>query len=117
MKIPIGGIYMIRHAAGKYYIGMSKDIFRRWDSHYINVKIQKHSSIEFQELWNSTNPNEWTFQILEHLSLTDLRSTSKMVGVQLGLAYRTWLLDKEKEWMAKYPVEFCLNKDKKHFLK
>ena len=111
----MAGIYSINHSSGYYYIGMSVDIFSRWSSHYTSIKTNKHSSPEFQSLWLKTKPSEWSFSILEYISITDYKNLSQMKGKSLETGFRKLLLTKEKEWMKKYSINFSLNKDKKHF--
>ena len=111
----ISGIYCIQHISGYYYIGMSVDVFSRWSNHYTDIKNNKHSSTEFMELWNTTEPPEWTFSILEYVSITEHKKTSQMKGKALEKSFRTLLLKKEKEWMKKHSINWALNKNKKHF--
>ena len=111
----MAGIYKIEHISGYYYVGYSKSIFERWSSHYTSIKTNKHSSPEFQSLWLKTKPSEWSFSILEYISITDYKNLSQMKGKSLETGFRKLLLTKEKEWMKKYSINFSLNKDKKHF--
>lgn len=115
IKIKLGGIYKIEHISGYYYIGMSVDIFSRWSNHYTDIITGKHSSTELKELWLKTKPSEWTFSILEYVSITEYKKISQMKGKSLENGFRTFLLKKEKEWMSKYSVNFSLNKNKRYF--
>jgi len=116
MKIKLAGIYKIEHTSGYYYIGMSVDIFSRWSSHYTSIKLNKHSSKEFMTLWKQTEPSEWSFSILEYVSITEWKKTSQMKGKEAIDGFRTFLLRKEKEWMKKYSINYSLNNNKKHFI-
>ena len=114
-QIKMAGIYLITHKSGYYYLGLSKDIFNRWQSHYTNIKLKKHSSTEFQSLWINSKPSDWSFSILEYVSITEYKKQSQMKGKSLETAFRRHLLKLEKEWMSKYSINWALNKDKKHF--
>ena len=111
----MAGIYKIEHVSGYYYIGMSVDIFSRWSSHYTSIKMKSHSSTALMELWNSTNDTDWSFTILEHISLTDYKKETNLKGKSLENSFRKLLLDKEKEHMKLYSINFSLNKSNKHF--
>lgn len=114
-KVKMAGIYKIEHISGYYYIGMSVDIFSRWSSHYTSIKMKTHSSTAFMELWNSTNPPEWSFSILENISITTHKEETKLKGKPFENSFRKLLLDKEKEHMKLYSINFSLNKSNKHF--
>lgn len=114
-RIKLAGIYKIEHISGYYYIGMSVDIFTRWSSHYNDIVMDKHSSIELKELWLKSKPSEWIFSILEYVSISEYKRLSKMKGKELESGFRKLLLDKEKEWMKKHSINYSLNKNKKYF--
>jgi hypothetical protein len=111
-KIKLSGIYMILHKKTEhYYIGMSVDIFARWQSHYTDLRMNRHSSDKLQELFNdSCNISEFSFTILEYVSVTDAKKNG--FGKD---GFRKLLLIKEKEHMKSHSVNFCLNKSNKHF--
>lgn len=112
-KIKIAGIYIIEHVSGYYYIGMSIDIFSRWQSHITSHRIGKHSSTKFMELFNSTPITEWSFNILEHHSYTEFKNTN---GVKNSVVhFRRFLLTREKICMSLYSVNNALNKNTKYF--
>lgn len=112
----VGGIYKITHLpTEQYYIGMSVSIFNRWQSHYTSLDKGTHSSPRFMELFNSTNLNEWQFQILEIFPLTQFKQESKLKGKSLEKGYRQLLLRMERKWMALHSRTYALNKDDKYF--
>jgi hypothetical protein len=112
----IGGIYKITHLpTEQYYIGMSVSIFTRWQSHFTSLSNHTHSSTKFRELWNSTNPNEWQFQILEILPLGQFKTDTSLKGKALEKAYRQCLLRTERKWMSSHSKTYALNKDDKYF--
>ena len=111
----MAGIYKIEHISGYYYIGMSVDIFSRWSSHYTSIKMLTHSSTSFMDLWNSTKIVDWNFSIIEQVSLTKHKRDTSLKGKSLENSFRKLLLDKEKEQMKLYSINFSLNKSNKHF--
>lgn len=115
MKRKLAGIYLIKHTSGFFYLGYSINIFERWNSHYTTIKIGTHSSPDFMNLWNSTVPSEWSFHILDTLSLTEFRKAHQVKGKQLDSLFRRTLLKKEKEWMSLYSKNLSLNKNNKYF--
>jgi hypothetical protein len=114
-KIKLSGIYKIEHISGYYYIGKSINIFSRWNSHYTQIKINKHSSTKFKDLWNSTSINEWNFSILEYVSLSQFREENNVKGKVLTKAFNTYLLQREKYWMSLYSINYSLNKIDRYF--
>ncbi len=115
-RIKIAGIYKIEHQTGFYYIGKSSDIFSRWGSHYSSIKIKKHSSTSFMNLWNSTEPPEWTFSILEYHSLTEFKSINpELKGAELKKQFNRHQLAREKIIMKEYSINYSLNKNNRYF--
>ena len=48
-KIKISGIYkIINKTNGKYYVGSSVDVFRRWNSHLNHLIKNKHNNTHLQ---------------------------------------------------------------------
>jgi len=115
-KIKIAGIYKIEHKSGFYYIGKSSDIFSRWSSHYTDIKKNKHSSTLFMNLWTSSEPIEWTFTILEYHSITEFKSINPgLKGAELKKQFNRYQLQREKQVMKGFSINWSLNKDNKHF--
>jgi hypothetical protein len=115
MKIKCAGIYKIEHISGYYYIGLSIDVFQRFSSHYTDIKLKKHSSIEFMNLWFNSVPSEWTFQILEYISMSEFKRMHQIKGKEADKYFRLYLHRKEKEWMKKFSKNWALNKNKRYF--
>lgn len=113
-NIKLGGIYIIE-IGDYYYIGKSTNVFSRWNSHYTSLVMNKHSSTLLQEKYNELGPLCLTFRVLEYISITEHKKVSNMKGKSLEKSYNRLLLDKEKEWMKKYSVNFCLNKNNRYF--
>lgn len=117
MKIRLSGIYLIKNIEEDlFYIGLSTDIFSRWSTHYTHLKINKHSSSEFQSLFNRSNLTDWTFSILEVSSETEFRKKSGLKGMALKKAFRDYLVSRERFWMSQYEKSKSLNADNKFFL-
>lgn len=114
-KIKLAGIYKIEHISGYYYIGKSVDVFSRFSSHYTQLKVSKHSSPKFNELWNLTSINEWSFSILEYVSLSQFKEENNIKGKLLTKTFNTYLLQREKHWMSLYSINYCLNKIDRYF--
>jgi hypothetical protein len=112
----MAGIYKIENIiTGYYYIGYSIDIFSRWSSHYTLIKTGKHSSPKLTDHWNSTEPTQWSFSILEYVSITKYKKVSNLKGKSLETSFRRHLLQREKYHMKMYSKNYALNKDDKHF--
>lgn len=65
-KKEISGIYkIINKINGKYYVGSSNDIRRRWRSHRFLLLNDKHNSTHLQNSWNKYGPEAFDFVIVE----------------------------------------------------
>lgn len=115
LKIKISGVYKIEHQSGHYYIGQSSDIINRWSSHMTDLYMNKHSSIKFQQLWNTSKITEWIFIIERTVSKTLLKTQSKLKGKEFEAYLRKELLREEKEVMKLYSRDKSLNKQNKSF--
>jgi hypothetical protein len=113
--IKLSGIYKITHSNGSYYIGKSVDIFSRWQSHYTDIKSNKHSSPMFTFHWLYSNPKDWKFEILEAVSFDDYKKSHHLPGDFLKKSFSNYLTDLEKKHMALYSKNWALNQDKRHF--
>ncbi len=61
------GIYNIIHKeSGKYYIGSSKDIKKRFNRHLNELKRNIHHNIYLQRAWNKYGGKSFEFKIVEH---------------------------------------------------
>ena len=60
------GVYKITCLSnGKFYIGSSKNIFKRWDNHRWSLRHNKHNNKYLQNAWNKYGENDFIFEILE----------------------------------------------------
>lgn len=114
IKIKLAGIYKI--SIGEYYyIGKSISIFDRWQSHYTSLKRGNHSSNLLQDHFNQYGVENLTFNVLERVSYTEWKKGSNLRGNELKKAFGRYLICKEREWMKKFSINYCLNKDDKWF--
>jgi hypothetical protein len=60
-------VYKIQNTkTGDCYIGSSfYDPFGRWISHIADLRMHRHHTKEFQEVWNNSKFEDWQFSILE----------------------------------------------------
>jgi group I intron endonuclease len=87
LRANLKGIYAIENTlTGKIYVGLSKDITRRWDGHFKMLCSRSHHSFELQSDWDELGIKHFSFRILE-ICEED----------QLG--------DREKFWIHKYDAE------------
>ena len=91
---------------------MSINIFNRWQGHYTQIKTNKHSD-KFIEDVNTHGITSFSFEILQYVSITEFRETTKLKGKQLENSFRSYLLKLERSTMKEYSINFCYNKDKK----
>ena len=113
-KIKCSCIYIIE-CGEYYYIGKSVDVFSRFSSHYTSLKLNKHHSQKLQDKYNELGLQGLTFRVLEYVSITEYKKSSGLKGKQLKYQFNKLLLNKEKEWMSKYSINFSLNADNKYF--
>lgn len=65
----VSGIYQIRNKIdGKIYIGSSKNIHVRWNSHISAFKRGDHANIHLQKAWEKYGSDAFEFSILERVN-------------------------------------------------
>jgi hypothetical protein len=112
----LSGIYILEHTpTGMCYVGESIDVFSRWSSHYTQLKIGRHSSKLFQELWGKTRPEEWSWRLLEVISKTESKERSGLKGRSFETFFKRELRSREKHWMGLCSKGYALNQNQKHF--
>jgi group I intron endonuclease len=73
MKNKITGIYkIINKTNGKYYIGSSKNITKRFWTHRTLLNRQKHENVYLQRAWNKYGKDNFEFSIIEILEEENL---------------------------------------------
>lgn len=84
MTNDIQGIYQIKNLiTSKVYVGSSKNIYKRWQDHRRNLRLNKHHSPYLQASWNKYGEDCFKFSILEKVADID-----KLFG-------------RESEWIVK----------------
>lgn len=113
-RVKIAGIYKIS-IGDYYYIGKSTSIFDRWMSHMTLLVMGKHHSPLLQNKYDIYGLEHFKFEILEVCSLSEYKFDTKLKGKQLEVSFNKHLLDREKNHMSTYSINFSLNKDNKYF--
>lgn len=64
----ISGIYKIVNVKnGKFYVGSSKNIIRRWYIHKSALKNNRHHCIHLQRSWNKHGSDSFKFEIIQEI--------------------------------------------------
>ena len=63
MKKQIGIYYIKCH--GKYYVGQSIDIYKRWIKHVSDLNHNRHCNKHLQYAWNKYTSNSFEFKIIK----------------------------------------------------
>ncbi len=72
MTEPIIGVYKITClSSGKYYIGYSKNVKRRFNAHKSGLKRNKHQNQHLQKSYNKYNIENFTFETLHTCNTID----------------------------------------------
>jgi group I intron endonuclease len=62
----ICGVYKITNIInGKFYIGSSSNIQKRWTQHKANLNAKEHDNIHLQNAWNLYGSRNFKFEIIE----------------------------------------------------
>jgi len=73
MKEIISGIYKISNLINdKFYIGSSKNIYRRWNKHITTLNNNTHNNPKIQNSWNKHGKINFKFEIIEIVDNNDL---------------------------------------------
>ena len=69
MASKICGVYKITNMTnGKFYIGSSKDVAKRWLQHQSDLNADKHGNPYLQNAWNKYGARNFKFEIIEECS-------------------------------------------------
>ena len=72
MTEPIIGVYKITClSSGKYYIGYSKEIEKRFHTHKMLLRASRHFNILLQRAYDKYGCDDFTFEILHTCNATD----------------------------------------------
>lgn len=94
-KEKICGIYKIENCInGKYYIGSSNDIYRRWKEHIKLLNNNNHHSPHLQFAWNKYGEKNFKFIILEECDEENLLTREQfyidtMYAIDESFGYNT----------------------------
>lgn len=67
------GIYKITNLIdNKFYIGSSKNIYKRWNQHKTDLKNNKHHNSRLQNAYNKYGKENFIYEILENVDLENL---------------------------------------------
>ncbi len=66
------GVYMIRCATGKVYVGSAVDIAQRWRIHRWSLANSKHHSRHLQRAWDKYGPDAFEWSVLETVPIDGL---------------------------------------------
>lgn len=70
MAKKICGVYKITNTVnGKFYVGSSKDVEKRWLQHRNDLDANKHGNPYLQNAWNKYGCQNFKFQIIEECPL------------------------------------------------
>jgi group I intron endonuclease len=80
------GLYkIINKINGKFYIGSSDNIKRRFNRHLYDLKKNKHDNIHLQNAWNKYGKENFEFQFLRQVSsLSLLFEEQKELNIWVG---------------------------------
>ena len=68
MGKPIIGVYKISNTLcpeGKYYIGYSRNIMKRWEHHRYELKTKRHGNFHMQRVYDKYGSECFTYEILQ----------------------------------------------------
>jgi|688.fasta_scaffold329279_1 group I intron endonuclease len=66
------GIYkIINKVDGKYYVGRSKNMHKRWKTHMRDLLYNRHSNIHLQRAWNKYGYDNFEFIVVEYVDNID----------------------------------------------
>lgn len=74
---PTRGIYAIKCADGRSYVGASVDASARWSTHRYALKRGSHRNKLLQKAWDEMGESAFTFAILERVDSQDILSVEQ----------------------------------------
>lgn len=88
------GIYRIRNIEnGKFYIGSSNNIFKRWMKHKSELNLNKHHSLILQNAWNKYGEKSFIFEILKEVNELDLLNEEQKELDKFDLKTQTYNIE------------------------
>lgn len=62
------GVYEIRHTdTGKFYVGSSVNLRKRWNRHIALLRDEKHDNVHLQRAWDMCGAGAFEFSVLEYV--------------------------------------------------
>lgn len=114
---PNSGIYkIINKLNGKYYVGSSKALSRRWVEHKRMLNQNKHYCAHLQRAWNKYNPDSFEFHIIQLTSPDNrvLEEQKELDRASKDLLYNTsYIAAGPTTWKSKFGKEHPLFGKKK----
>jgi predicted GIY-YIG superfamily endonuclease len=93
------GIYKISNLVnGKFYIGSSKQIRKRWKSHRNSLRKNRHCNLHLQSAVNQYGLDKFLCEVVEEVSINKL---SKLEACKLLLKREQFWMDKTNCWDRK----------------
>lgn len=78
------GIYRIRNVvSGRFYIGSSEDIYRRFEAHRRRLRKGNHTNVGLQASWTKHGEDVFKFEILQRVPPEELRTVERNMLVPL----------------------------------
>lgn len=77
-RIRFSGIYRIECLGnGKFYVGSSKDILKRWKHHAYELRRNQHRATFLQRSYNKYGPDSLVFSVLQYVGYKVLGEAEK----------------------------------------
>ena len=108
----ISGIYKITNTVtGKFYIGSSKDVKRRWAAHKCQSKWKQCKNNQMYLDMRKYGVDKFDFEILAEIEADSLKETEQQFIEKLQPAYNNynakgWDFERYKEYKKEYQKEY-----------
>lgn len=80
----ICGIYRIRNVvSGRFYVGSSEDIYRRFEAHRRKLRRGDHTNVGLQASWTKHGEDVFKFDILQRVPMEELRAVERNMLIPL----------------------------------
>ena len=89
-KKKVSGIYkIVNKVNGKYYVGSSIDVKKRWREHVSDLQRGNHKNRHLQRSWNKYGKDNFTFVFVEQ-TLDILSAEQKYLTIAHGELFKTY---------------------------
>ena len=80
----VSGIYrIINVVSGRFYVGSSESIYRRFEAHRRHLRAGKHTNVGLQLSWSKHGESAFKFEILQRVEPDGLRLLERRILVPL----------------------------------